>query len=311
MILCIGTTPAAQRVMVFPQFRLDAVNRAKSTADGAAGKSINVAKVLHALGAETLATGFLGGPRGGDLRELLAAQGVRLEFVEVDAPTRQCVTVLDQATGQITELVEESRPVAPEAYDKLLGIIEGRVSGCEALIMSGTIASGGPPDLYARCVCLARDAGALSVVDASGTALLEALKTGPGLVKPNRAELQVTVGRELSDEKAVMEGMRELSKRGAQRVVVTAGADPALAYDGKHFWRISSPPVRVVNPIGSGDAFTAALTWRLTVGEDLGTACAWGSAAGAANAMTTMAGEVRPQDVNALLSRVQVEPVSS
>jgi fructose-1-phosphate kinase PfkB-like protein len=59
MILCIGPTPAAQRVMIFPQLVLDAVNRAASTLEGAAGKSVNVAKVLKVLGEQPLATGFL------------------------------------------------------------------------------------------------------------------------------------------------------------------------------------------------------------------------------------------------------------
>jgi hypothetical protein len=51
LILCLGTTPAAQRVMVFHRLELDAVNRACRTLDGVAGKSINVVKVLHAVGA--------------------------------------------------------------------------------------------------------------------------------------------------------------------------------------------------------------------------------------------------------------------
>ena len=57
-ILCIGTTPAVQRVMIFRKLTLDAVNRAATTLDGAAGKSVNVAKVLHALGGRPVAAGF-------------------------------------------------------------------------------------------------------------------------------------------------------------------------------------------------------------------------------------------------------------
>ena len=64
MILCLGTTPAVQRVMVFTKLTLDAVNRAATTLDGAAGKSVNVAKVLKSLGERPVATGFLGGDRG-------------------------------------------------------------------------------------------------------------------------------------------------------------------------------------------------------------------------------------------------------
>ena len=71
-ILCIGTTPAAQRVMIFRKLTPDAVNRAATTLDGVAGKAINVAKILKTLGANPIATGFLGGERGEFLRAAMA-----------------------------------------------------------------------------------------------------------------------------------------------------------------------------------------------------------------------------------------------
>jgi tagatose 6-phosphate kinase len=306
MILCIGPTPAAQRVMVFRKLTLDAVNRAVTTLDGAAGKSVNVAKVTKALGENPVAVGFLGGPRGEAVREILEAQGIELDFVNVAAPTRQCITVIDQSAGNQTELVEESQAVTSADYESLLAIIRRRVNGCRAVVMSGTITPGGPADFYFRCTNMAHEAGAITVVDAQGAALLEALKAGPGLVKPNRPELQATVGRELGDDAASKSAMRELHERGAQRVVVTAGKEPALAFDGRTFWRVFSPAIQAVNPIGSGDAFTAGLVCRLLRGEDLGEACRWASAAGAANALTLMAGEVRREDFERLAKEVKV-----
>src|SRR5690242_7031104 len=113
MILCIGTTPALQRVMIFGHLALDSVNRASKTLDGVAGKSINVAKVLHVLGGRPSATGFLGAERGLEIAKEFESRGIPNEFVIVSGRTRQCVTVIDQSTGAITELVEESHP-APE-----------------------------------------------------------------------------------------------------------------------------------------------------------------------------------------------------
>ena len=306
MILCIGTTPAAQRVMIFRKLALDAVNRATTTLDGAAGKSINVAKVLKSLGEQPVATGFIGGDRGEFVRTAMAEQGVEFDFVTVSARTRQCVTVIDESAGTHTELVEEGRPVEPADYDKLMAIIRQRIKDCRAVVMSGTIASGGPANLYFQCTRLANEAGAISVADAQGAALLEALKAKPGLVKPNRPELAATAGRELKDDNDVMRAMRELRERGAQQVIVTAGKEAALAFDGRNFWRIVPPRIKAVNPIGSGDAFTAGLVWRLVRGDDLGEACRWGSAAGAANALTAMAGEVSREDVDRLAREVEV-----
>jgi tagatose 6-phosphate kinase len=293
--------------MLFRQVTLDQVNRAVETLDGAAGKSINVAKVLHSLGASVIATGFLGGPRGKELADGLRALGLDLEFVSVPTPTRQCITVIDQSKGTVTELVEESRAVPPEAYDQLLGIVRKYISRCSAIVLSGTIASGGPTDFYLQCATMAREAGVLCVLDASGRALIEALKANPRVVKPNRSELETTLGRSLPDETSLQAAMRELHARGAQGVVITSGAHPALAFDGRLFWRITPPKIAALNPIGSGDAFTAALAWRLIAGSELADACRWASAAGAANALTPMAGELNRPDLDRLLPQVRIE----
>ncbi|MCX6904481.1 MAG: PfkB family carbohydrate kinase, partial [Verrucomicrobia bacterium] len=116
------------------------------------------------------------------------------------------------------------------------------------------------------------------------------------------------LGRALVSEADVMSAMREFAAGGAGQVVVTASREPVLAFDGRRYWRIRPPAIRALNPIGSGDAFTAALVWRLVRGDDLGEACRWACAAGVANAMTWMAGEVRRADVNRLAKAVRVLP---
>ena len=307
MILCIGTTPATQRVMAFHKLTIEAVNRAVTTLEGAAGKSVNVAKVLKALGEQPVATGFLGGDRGEQLRALLEAQGIELDFVKVTPRTRQCSTLLDTSAGTHTELVEESQPVASADYEELMRVIRRRVKGCRAVVMSRTITPGGPADLYFQGTQMAHEAGAIPVVDAQGATLIKALEARPALVKPNRPELAATLGRELKDEAAVILAMRELRERGAQRVVVTAGKDPTQAFDGQTWWKVHAPRIEATNPIGSGDAFAAGLVWRLLRGENLGEACRWASAAGAANALTMMAGEVHRNDVERLAAEVRVE----
>src|ERR1051326_3023192 len=135
MVLCIGPTPAAQRVMVFRKLDLDVVNRATSTQDGAAGKSLNVAKVLKELGEDPVAGGFLGGNRSEALKPIIEARGIQTDFVQVTAATRQCITVLDESCGTHTELVEESKSVSEDDYEKLVAIVRVRAAGCQAVVM--------------------------------------------------------------------------------------------------------------------------------------------------------------------------------
>ena len=91
-----------------------------------------------------------------------------------------------------------------------MAVIRRHVPECRAVVMSGTIVTGGPANLYFDCSQLARKRRGVSVVDAQGAALIEALKAKPGLVKPNRSELAATIGRELGDDADVMKAMREL-----------------------------------------------------------------------------------------------------
>jgi tagatose 6-phosphate kinase len=310
MILCIGPTPAIQRVMVFKKLAPDSVNRALTTLESASGKSINVAKVIKALGCEPVAVGFLGGTRGEEVRGILDAQRITHAFLSVPPNTRQCLTAINRETGEQTELVEESQPLSSGSYEALLKIIQERCAGVEAVVMSGTLTTGGPVDFYLHCVRSAHAAGVISILDARGPALLEALKAKPFLVKPNRSELAATFGKEISSKESIMTAARALTERGARNVVITAGAGATVAFDGKTFWKIHSAKIEAVNPIGSGDAFTAGFVCAFSKGDDFAEACRKGAAAGAANALTLMPGEIKLADYKRLTDAVEVERFS-
>jgi fructose-1-phosphate kinase PfkB-like protein len=63
-------------------------NRVQRVAAHAGGKGINVARVLHSLGEEVIATGLLGGCTGARIRSLLDADGVRHQFETIADESR-------------------------------------------------------------------------------------------------------------------------------------------------------------------------------------------------------------------------------
>jgi ribokinase len=69
---------------------------------------------------------------------------------------------------------------------------------------------------------------------------------------------------------------------GPRSVVVTLGAEGALVADGEAMTRVPSVKVEAVDTTGAGDAFTAALAWRLGTGETLPEAAAYAARVGAA-----------------------------
>ncbi|MEU5707179.1 ribokinase [Streptomyces flaveolus] len=75
---------------------------------------------------------------------------------------------------------------------------------------------------------------------------------------------------------------RLLLARGPRSVVVTLGAEGALVADGSGVTRVPSVKVDAVDTTGAGDAFTAALAWKLGSGADLADAAAYAARVGAA-----------------------------
>ncbi|MFQ6147195.1 ribokinase [Streptomyces seoulensis] len=74
---------------------------------------------------------------------------------------------------------------------------------------------------------------------------------------------------------------RALLARGPRSVVVTLGAEGALVASADGAVRVPSVKVDAVDTTGAGDAFTAALAWRLGAGASLAEAAAYAARVGA------------------------------
>ena len=311
MILCVGATPTVQRTMRFTRLELGAVNRAREIHVTASGKAVNVARVVTLLGGESLLAQFLGGATGRYVAGALDAEGVQHETVWTrnDAPTRTCTTLLVDE-GATTELVEEAPPVAPEDVVALEVAVRRHLPAARALCLSGSFPAGVPEDFYARLVRAGHEADLPTLVDAQRGPLRAALEARPFLVKPNREEAATTLGLALSGdpEADARAAVGALTQAGAQWALVSLGATGSLLgeEDGGR-WRITSPRVESVNPIGSGDSLAAGLLVALLRGASVPEAARYGTACAAANCLTLTSGVVHPADVEMLLPQVRVE----
>lgn len=307
-MLCIGTTPTVQRTLVFSRLVPDEVNRAIEVDEYGSGKSVNVARVAAALGAKVLAIGFAGGDRGRFLTDELSRGGIEHDFQSVDEQTRLCTTVIDRAADTVTELVEEHAPVTTADLRRLVARCKGHLAGGEhrVAVLSGSLPPGAKPDFYRDVIRSAQANDVRVVLDARGAPLQRALPLGGFVAKFNRSELAETVGNPLRSDRAFKQAMGDATPRNGA-ICITMGKDGAAAFDGENFWRIGTPKVKAVNPIGSGDAFAAGLAIAFERGQTLQEACILGSACGASNALTARAGVVIPAEVDRLRKKVWVE----
>jgi len=271
----------------------------------ASGKVVNAARAVTVLGGQALLATFLGGDSGRFVAQELAARSMPHEVIwtEDDAPTRTCATLIPD-DGRVTELVEEAPPVSEREVAALEEIVTKSLREARALCLMGSLPPGVHEDFYARLTVAAREVSVPVLVDAKGASLDAALAERPFLVKPNLEEAAVTL--DLPDgEPDAHAAVAALTDAGAEWALVSTGASGSLlGNDSGSLWRIEPPALEAQNPIGSGDVMAAGLLLALGRGSSVPDAAAYGTACAAANALTLTSGEVRPDDVEALLPRV-------
>jgi 1-phosphofructokinase/tagatose 6-phosphate kinase len=289
--LAVCLNPTLQKTLVFTAVRTGDVNRCLRSRLDASGKGVNVARVLGELGQSCTHLTHAGGRFRSTFLTLAEASGVTVRAVDSKSNIRFCTTLVELETSQATELVETSERVSETTEARLRRAYLELIKTHRFVIISGTKAAGYSEQLIPDLVFAARAQHCRVVLDVRGADLVNSLAAKPDLVKPNFAEFVATYEQELtakpSDADMVAKVEAKISKLSAETgvaFVLTHGERPALVSEKGQSWRQAPERHEVVNPIGSGDAFTAGLASALAHGKTLRDAVTEGHRCGLLNA---------------------------
>ncbi|MFI6638160.1 ribokinase [Streptomyces sp. NPDC050504] len=239
------------------------------------GKGANQAVAAARLGADTALLARVGDDAHGRLLTgSLRAAGVDVSgMLTGGAPTGVALITVDPSG-------DNSIVVSPGANARLTPADVEAAGGLFARAGVVSVQLEIPPATVAA-VARALRPGARLVLNPSPPAPLDAavLAACDPLVV-NEHEARVVIGEGAGEEPE--EWAAALLALGPRSVVVTLGAGGALAADGERTVRVASPRVEAVDTTGAGDAFTAALAWRLGLGDDLVAAVRFAVRVGAA-----------------------------
>ncbi|MFG2329697.1 1-phosphofructokinase family hexose kinase [Streptomyces sp. NPDC048604] len=254
MILTVTLNTALDLTYRVPALTPHASHRVTHVLERPGGKGVNVARVLGALGHDTVVTGFAGGPNGAVLRNLLARCPVRDALVPISGNTRRTLAVVDDATGDTTQLNEPGPTVTPQEWAAFVARYNDLLPAADAVALCGSLPPGIHVGAYAELIRTARGAGVPVLLDTSGEPLRRGIAARPDIVKPNADELaQLTGARE--PERAA----RDARRRGAHAVVASLGPAGLLAVTATGLWQATPPATVSGNPTGAGDSAVAGL----------------------------------------------------
>ena len=306
-ILCVNPNAAIDKTITVENFTLDKIHRPQAVTPTPGGKGCNVARVLKVLGEAPIVTGWVGGYAGRYIESGLRDEGIGVAFTHTQCESRTCLSIFDPVNHTLTEIYEYGEPVSRAAQRSFCSRYRALLETCALVTMSGSLPAEVPEDFYRNLITWAHEAHVPVLLDSSREPLRLGLEARPRLVKPNRFELRTLLGRDLSSLDELVKAADDVACRWTTTVVVSLGAEGAVASTGEGTWQARPPVVPAQNAVGSGDAMLAGLALGLAHGYAFEDVLRLGVAAGAANTLTIGAGRLRREDVDTILPDVMVQ----
>ncbi|MDO5709944.1 MAG: PfkB family carbohydrate kinase, partial [Coriobacteriales bacterium] len=186
MIYTVTLNPAIDYVMHPLTLDMGFTNRSSSEEIHCGGNGINVSTLLNELGVSNVAFGIAAGFTGDYLISRLQEKGVTCSFVKLDKGFTRINVKLN---GIVMTIVNGMGPRIPEKkVDELLERLDGIKPG-DTLVLTGSIPSSLPENMYDIIMRRMAGRGIRFVVDAPGSLLMESLSAHPFMIKPNNHEV--------------------------------------------------------------------------------------------------------------------------
>lgn len=303
MIYTCTVAPSIDCTNYLADFKIGELNRSEKVHYYPGGKGINVSRVLKRHGVDSVALGFAGGFTGQFIEDFLAEENVKTDFIGTGQISRINIKI---KSDDETELNGPGPDLTEAHLEELKEKVKTIKSG-DWFVLSGSIPKELPLDYFAALAETCQNAGARFVLDTSGKALKELIKSKPFLIKPNKEELGDLFQTEINGKEQAAEYAFELTKQGVENVIVSMGAEGAILVDKDMALFANAPKGKMVNSVGAGDSMVSGFIAALSQGSTKADAFRYSIASGSATAFRSDLCE--KEDTEKLVEQIEVQPI--
>lgn len=284
MIYTVTLNPSLDYFLSVEHFAIGKTNRSDVEVYRPGGKGINVSWVLHNLGLESTALGFLAGFTGQEIKRQMESTGITTDFIELSQGMSRLNVKIKQMDA--TE-INASGPILSEENLKQLREKLAVLKKGDILILSGSLPGSVSTDIYKTLMEQVQGKEIPVIVDAIGDALLKTLPLHPFFIKPNHQELSELFDVELTTREQVIPYAKKLQEQGARNVLVSLGGAGAVLVDQDGCIHESEAPKgKLINAVGAGDSMVAGFLTGYLEKRDMEHAFLMGVATGSASAFS-------------------------
>ncbi|WP_117235074.1 1-phosphofructokinase [Vibrio maerlii] len=259
-VVTITLNPALDLTGSLSQLNVGSVSLVNKSNLHAAGKGVNVAKVLSDLGADVTVTGFLGKDNPELFHQLFNDIKVTDRFVEVDGATRINVKLVEES-GSVSDINFPGVQVTSDDIARFEATLFELAESHDYFVLAGSLPGGVTPEQCAGWIEKLHQQGKKVLFDSSKAALRAGIESHPWLIKPNDEELGEFVGEHLDTAEKCQRAATSLSAKGIENIVVSMGSDGVMWLNDNAWLRSQPPRMDVVSTVGAGDTLVAGLCW--------------------------------------------------
>lgn len=308
-VVTITLNPALDLTGSLETLNVGSVSLVKEGNLHAAGKGVNVAKVLSDLGAEVTVTGFLGRDNQEMFCQLFDEMGAKDEFVRIQGSTRINVKLVEK-NGEVSDINFPGIQVTPEDIAAFEETLLRLAQDHEFFVLAGSLPVGVSPSLCAAWIEKLHSLGKKVLFDSSRAALAAGLDAHPWLIKPNDEELSEFVGRELETPAECRAAAQQLADKGIENVLVSMGANGTMWLNQGQWQHAKPPRMSVVSTVGAGDTLVAGMCWGHMQEMEKQQLITFATALSALAVTQVGVGVTSASELAALQKEIQLQPVS-
>jgi 6-phosphofructokinase 2 len=305
MIYTVTLNSALDRMLWVEKITLDDSNRIEREKRFAAGKGVDVSRVLTTLGVRNTALGFVGGFTGEELEGRLLNKGVTCDFVKISGETRTNIVINDMSTGKQILFSGKGPKIKPFELMRLIHKIEN-ITENDMSIISGSLPPGINPEVTYKIIEMAKKRGAKVLLDADDEILTIGIQAKPDIIKPNIHELSRLVNQKLTTMDDIMAAAKNLNNQGVKIILTSLGARGIVLVSKNEYYHAVPPQVEVKNTIGAGDSAVAGFVYGQINGKNLKESLTYAVAAGTATTMQSGTALCKKDDFKRLISEVKI-----
>lgn len=292
MIITITLNSCIDRSLLVSDFQVGKTFLAEDVKLCAAGKGINVSRVLDCMGLASKALVVTGKDTASFFESSFEGSLISPHIISHSGITRINTTIVSPKAKE-THIREAGTALPSSTWQEVADFLENSVHEGDLVAFCGSLPLSTDLSIWKNLLSLAKKKHAFVLVDTSKQALVAALETKISAITVNLEEFCfLTKSQQFEMDSIAFEAQKEVQKRDMKWITVTFADKGAVLVEKNSILKHKAYNIELTSSVGAGDAFVAGMLFGMHQNIDKAKTLAIATACGAAACEKAIAGSI-------------------